>query len=309
MKVRFRVGPGLLVRGAIGALLMVASVSAFLHYWSLAGAAVVAKRGWERATNQPGGYMRGMADLRRALRVDPNNPVYNVWVANLLFQRESERAQQHSLAHIEADRFHEALGLLRNAENTARNPTTAVMLMGDAATMLANYYRHVGNEEMEVRFSEVAAENYLTFRAYANFPSDRRAVGFYERAMGRSLHAGWPFSVLTFFDDLRLHHSRRTFENRNILDIAHVAYREMGEFPMMMTFLAIRAFEDPDDISILGMIQQAADENRQVPHALRVFETLHHQGRLPQQAVPVISQLELQMEMLQGNRPPRPGGG
>ncbi|MCC5875056.1 MAG: hypothetical protein JJU11_02440 [Candidatus Sumerlaeia bacterium] len=292
-----RIGPGLIFRAALGTALAVGCIWAFLHSWALAGAAIQGKQGWERARNQPGAHLAGVADIRRALRVDPHNPNYNLWLANLLFQRESDRSRRLSLAHIEADRFHEALQHLRRAEQTSRNPTSTVMLMGDAAAMLSTYYREAGEQEQELRYSQVAAENYLLYRQYAIKPASGRARGYYERSISRALHTGWPFTVLTLFDDWRYYFPDQAREETAILDMADVAYRQMGEFPIMMTHLSIRAMDTPHDIPLLGRIQRAADENHQVLHALKIFESLHRQGRLPEQAVPVIDQFKAQLAM------------
>lgn len=302
-----RIGPGLILRAVLGTALAVGCTMAFLHSWALADAAIRGKDGWERARNQPGAHLAGVADVRRALRVDPHNPHYNLWLANLLFQRESDRSRRLSLAHIEADRFHEALQHLRRAERTSRNPTTTVMLMGDAAAMLSNYYREAGDQEQELRFSQVAAENYLLYRQYAIQPAAGRARGFYERAISRALHTGWPFTVLTLFDDWRQHFPDQARQETSILDMADVAYRQMGEFPIMMTHLSIRAMETPEDIPLLGRIQRAADENRQVLYALKIFEALHRQEKLPAAAIPVIDQFKAQLVMLEQMQSQPPG--
>lgn len=291
---KLRVRPWFLLRLAVALLVALAGIGSFRSTWEKTAAAVEAKRGWERANRQPGGHIIGMGELRGALRVDPANPDYNLWTANLLFQRESEKVRREAFHEVDPQRFLDALGHLRVAQSTTSNPSRTAILTADAANLLATYSGRAGDSASEERYIDLAARYYFAFREYVSVPRPGQAASYYERAMRRLIQAGRPDRALLLHDDFRLYFPDQARTQREALSLAQAAYRQVGEFPMMMTILTLMAMDDPADLEILGRIQRAADHNRQALHAFHVFDALHGRGELPEPALPVLDQLRRQ---------------
>jgi tetratricopeptide (TPR) repeat protein len=257
----------------------------------LAESEVVAKRGFETSRTVEG-YFTGFAELRRALRANPDNPQFNFWMANLLFRRESEKAAREDVAGLELARFQEALEHLRRARLAYKNPSSVLLMSGEAASMLATAHARLGNRALEEEFVAVAAENFYAMRLLGERPAVSDPVSHYNRAIRRLVQAGKPHQALALADDYERLYPAQGPRPAELDAAIASARRQMGEFPMMMNDLSRRALLTPWDIPTLGEIQLLGERAGQAHHALLIFRELQARGELPTEALPVIAQME-----------------
>ena len=286
----WRPSKGLLFRAGLALLVVLLAVGGWQAHMRHVQADSMAQKAWQRA-GRPNALIIGTRDIRRALQVAPDNPRIQNQLALLLLQQESQRAVSRGMEAIDFRNVTEALELLRKAEAGHQTPQHLLVKAGETANMMAIYASRVGDTESQREYVEIAVERLNTYRHLHGM-----AVGtedtFYEIAVRRSFDDGQPNLALTFRDDYELWFRIRMNRNRTVGLTSVQAYRQMGEFHLMMAELARMILQEPRDMEVLALIEEMALDHGLEKHAVLILEELERRGALDAVGQQLLESLE-----------------
>lgn len=274
----WRPRPASLVRGTLAVLLVALVLGGWQSYMRHIRAEVQAQKGW-RMSRTPAAFVLARNELRRALRQAPGDPRIQNQMALLLLQQESQRAVNRGVDAIDFRNITEALDLLRQAERGHPTPQHLLVKAGEAANLMAVYASRTGDSERQAEYTRIAVDRLNTYR-YLHGMALGTEDTFYEIAVRRSFDDGQPNLALTFRDDYELWFRGGMMRNRSVALTSIRAYRQMGEFHLMMGELARLALDDPRDLEVLALIEETAHRHGLERHAILILEELEYRGQL-----------------------------
>ena len=282
--------PSLLIRAAVAVLIVLVAVGGWRSSIRYVQADSQSQKGWQMAKN-PNAMLLGQREVRQALAKAPNAPRIQNQMALLLLQQESQRAVSRGVEAIDFRNITEALELLRKAEPGHQTPQHLLVKAGETANLMAIYASRMGDMENQEKYVEITVDRLNTYRHLHGMALGTEDT-FYEIAVRRSFDDGQPNLALTFRDDYELWFRDRMLRNRTVAINGIRAYRQMGEFHLMMAELGRLVLQNPQDMEVLALIEDTAIQHGLEDHAVLILRELEHRGQLSEVGVQLMESLE-----------------
>ncbi len=236
-------------------------------------------------------------DLQRALEIDPANPLI-MWDRAIFLLNEQKRffsERQFNLMSI--DKLEEALDLLERAEGSYHFPPSLNRTHGEAASMLAELYRHLGDDENLDKWREVSFQSLFLAAEKLPRPRDRResfnaSLILAAQSMGRQDLATEHLMRMFRFDE------RWVLNDRGMLRNASQGYFGLGLLPLQMREIHMGLVSNPDDTKLVGALHLSLTEFERRTAVLKILEDLERRGLLRPATMSLLEELRAEESII-----------